>query len=142
MLRYLFIMLFVVASISFSQVPMLDANTITMPKSQTLNKCIDQNNNITYTQFNCDEASVEADKIWIEQVNITFSTPEKTAVTIQGNIPYVSNSKLWESLDVNDLDNQKGIDLLKNSLENKSLLELFDQGIKALMMRQEILDSL
>lgn len=142
MLRYLFIMLFVVASISFSQVPMLDANTITMPKSQTLNKCIDQNNNITYTQFNCDEASVEADKIWIEQVNITFSTPEKTAVTIQSNMPYVSNSKLWESLDANDLDNQKGIDLLKNSLENKSLLELFDQGIKALMMRQEILDSL
>lgn len=126
---------------TLAQVPMLDSTTIKMPEAKTLNKCIGENNQITYTQFECAETFTKAQDGWIEQVNITFSTPDQSAIIIQGGLPYRMNGRSPDQ--INYLDpNQSGLDMLKGSMKDKSLLELFDQGIKALMMRQEILNSL
>lgn len=122
--------LLILQSMALAQVPMLDSSTTMMPKSKALNKCIDENNRIIYTQFECAETATKADEKWVDQTNITFSTPDQKAV--------LPNGQLNPQLD----PNQSGVDMLKNSMKDKSLIELFDQGIKTLMMRQDALDSL
>ena len=129
------------SSIALAQVPMLDSSTIQMPKSKALNKCIDENNKIVYTQFECSETATKADKEWIDQTNITFSTPTQKEIILQNGLPYPVTGKGSEQF--NHLDpNQSGMDMLKDKMKDKSLMELFDQGVKALMMRQDILNSL
>lgn len=129
------------SSLAMAQVPMLDSSTVQMPKSKALNKCIDENNKIIYTQFECSETAVKADNKWIDQTNITFSTPTQKEIILQNGLPYPIKGKGSEQF--NHLDpNQSGIDMLKGAMKDKSLMELFDQGVKALMMRQDILNSL
>lgn len=138
---YIALIIVCISSIAVAQVPMLDSSTIQMPKSKALNKCIDENNKVVYTQFECSETETKADKKWIDQTNITFSTPTQKEVVLQNGLPYPVKGKGSEQF--NHLDpNQTGMDMLKNAMKDKSLMELFDQGVKALMMRQEILNSL
>lgn len=138
---YITLMFFCISAIALAQVPMLDSSTIQMPKSKALNKCIDENNKIVYTQFECSETATKADKQWIDQTNITFSTPTQKEIILQNGLPYPVTGKGSEQF--NHLDpNQSGMDMLKDRMKDKSLMELFDQGVKALMMRQDMLDSL
>ncbi len=130
-----------ISAIATAQVPMLDSSTIQMPKSKALNKCIDENNKVVYTQFECSETATKADKKWIDQTNITLSTPTQKEIILQNGLPYPARGKGSEQF--NHLDpNQSGMDMLKDAMKDKSLMELFDQGIKALMMRQDMLDSI
>lgn len=138
---YIALIIVCMSSIAVAQVPMLDSSTIQMPKSKALNKCIDENNKVVYTQFECSETATKADKKWIDQTNITFSTPTQKEVVLQNGLPYPVKGKGSEQF--NHLDpNQTGMDMLKDAMKDKSLMELFDQGIKALMMRQDMLDSI
>lgn len=130
-----------ILSLAYAQVPMLDSSTIQMPKSKVLNKCIDEHKKIIYTQFECSETATKADKQWIDQTNITFSTPTQKEIILQNGLPYPVTGKSSEQF--NHLDpNQSGMNMLKDKMKDKSLMELFDQGVKALMMRQDILNSL
>ncbi|WP_143691457.1 hypothetical protein, partial [Wohlfahrtiimonas larvae] len=66
-----------VTSVAMADVPMLDATTVKIPKSKALNKCIGENNQVIYTQFECADTATKVDKQWIEQANLTFVMPEK-----------------------------------------------------------------
>ena len=136
-----FVLLFFLGSNVFAQVPILNNKTVQTPKSDVLNKCINTDGSVTYTQFDCEQNSTKADKQWIYQTNITFSTPTKKEIILQNGLPYPVTGKGSEQF--NHLDpNQSGIDMLKDKMKDKSLMELFDQGVKTLMMRQDILNSL
>ncbi len=127
---YLTLIFFFASTIAIAQVPILDSSTIKMPKSKALNKCIDENNKVMYTQFECHDTTKKADDQWIEQTNITYATATQKKV--------IKTKEQGKSLD----PNQSGIDMLKDGMQDKSFMELFDQGLKALMMRQDMLKDL
>lgn len=126
------------SSFGMAQVPMLDASTIKMPKSKALNKCVDENNKIIYIQFECSETAQKVEENWVDQTNITFSTAPKIESKQKELSPQHSGNGQGKNIN----PNQSGLDMLKDGMKDKSMMELFDQGIKALMMRQDMLDSI
>ena len=135
---YIALIVFGVSSIAMAQVPILDSSTIKMPKSKTLNKCVDANNKIIYTQFECNENTKKVEDNWVDQTNITFSSAPKVEARQKGLSS--QNSRNGKGNNVNP--NQSGLDILQEGMKDKSMMELFDQGIKALMMRQDMLNSI
>lgn len=126
---YVAFVLSTLISVSMAQVPMLDSSTITMPKSKALNKCIDENNKIIYTQFECSETAVKADKKWIEQANLTFAMPDK----------YTLNPlKAWAE-EQKSLNEDKS---LEEMIEGKNIGELLNMGIQAYLQRAVLMNSL
>lgn len=135
---YIALIVFHISSVAIAQVPMLDSSTIKMPKSKTLNKCVDANNKIIYTQFECNDSAQKVEENWIDQTNITFSTAPKVDARQKG----LSSQNGGNGKDKSINTNQSGLDILQEGMKDKSMMELFDQGIKALMMRQDMLDSI
>lgn len=113
-------------SILHAQVPMLNSSTVTMPKSQTLNKCIGKDNKITYTQFECEATATKADDEWIENANLTFVLPEKYIIFD----------------DKNSLPGQLQGKSIEEMIEGKNFMELFNMGIQSYIQRAALLNSL
>lgn len=127
------IILLTCLSNSVAQVPVLNASTIKMPKSEVLNKCIDEQNKITYTQFECDQTSVKADNKWLEEANLTFIMPEKySAFSKDGPLTQWAKSEQQKNKDKT----------LEEMIEGKNFIELFNMGIQAYIQRAALLNSL
>ena len=119
----------IMSSIALAQVPMLDSSTIQMPKSKALNKCIDENNKIVYTQFECSETATKADKQWIEQANLTFVMPDKYTIN-----PLKAWAEEQQSLNQDKTFNEM--------IEGKNFGELINMGVQAYMQRAILMNSL
>lgn len=129
MSRFLWMIVILCLNLSVAEVPMLNSSTVKMPQKNALHKCVDADNKVTYTQFECQKSAEKIDGKWVDEANLTYLTSDE------------KNHLITKTKNI-DVDDTSGVDLLKKELKDQSLMELFDQGIKALMMRQEILNAL
>lgn len=97
---------------------------------------------MTYTQFECKSDTAKVEENWQDQANLTYSTSRERSFSQGDDVLSAITGGNRGSSGQQNFDDQKGIDMLKDAMKDKSLLELFDNGIKALMLRQQILNSI
>lgn len=118
-------------SVVLAEVPVLNSTTVKLAKSQVLNKCINADGHIIYTQFECAKTSIKVDDTWIENANLTFVMPEKYIVFQEGN-----------SLTMLAKEDQNKDKTLEEMVEGRNFFELFNMGIQAYIQRTALLNSL
>lgn len=159
-----FILLLIIPAFA-KDIPMLTKDTVPIAKSGVLNKCIHKMNTqkIIYSQFDCPKEYALIDDNWKEKTNITESAPAKKVVKAV-SFPFLNKNdrndyqgggftRLPENAPFSDIVNtinekQKkgepidGYDILKEAFKNRNPVELFNEGLRALMYRKQFLDSL
>ncbi len=118
---------------AYAQAPVLNNSTVIMPKSDTLNKCLNADGSIVYTQFECEKTSTKADNAWVENANLTFVMPEKYAVFQEGG-PLT----MWAKQEQKKNKDKS----LEEMIEGKNFIELFNMGIQSYIQRAALLNSL
>ncbi len=166
MMNKLIIFFLLLISPAFTkEIPKLTKDTVSIAEAGILNKCVHKKDSkkVIYSQFNCPEEYSLIDENWREETNITESSPPKKE-SLPSFLPFLNGedvsaydtdsfTKLPENAPFSDIVNtinekQKkgepidGYDILKEAFKNRNPVELFNEGLRALMYRKQFLDSL